>query len=81
MRPMAPLEADFQFYRDNQADLVARYDGRFVVIRQGAVIGDYPTYAQAYAETVHQYPLGTFLIQLVEAGEGGYTQSFHSRVA
>jgi hypothetical protein len=81
MRSMSPLEADFQFYRDHQAEMVDKYDGEFVVIRQGAVVGDYPTYEQAYSESVQRFPLGTFLIQLVEPGEGGYTQTFHSRVA
>jgi hypothetical protein len=78
---MSPLEAEFQYYRDHQAELVAQYDGRFVVIRDDAVVGAYPTYERAYTEMIGRYPLGTFLIQLVEPGEGGYTQTFHSRVA
>jgi hypothetical protein len=81
MGSVTSLEAEFHYYREHQAELVSQYEGQFVVIREGAVIGAYPSYEAAYREAVERYPLGSFLIQHVEPGESAYTQTFHSRVA
>ncbi len=78
---MAALAAEFDYYRKHQDELVQKYDGKFVVIRGSEVLGAYDSYEQAYAATAEDHPLGTFLIQHVEPGEGAYTQTFHSRVA
>ena len=75
------LEREFKFYRDHQDEMVAKYRGRFVVIRGETVLGAYPTYEAAYVETLKHHALGTFLIQQVQPGKAAYTQSFHSRVA
>jgi hypothetical protein len=75
------LEPEFAYYRDHQAELVAKYQGQFVVIKDGVVLGAYPSYEAAYTETSKDHELGTFLIQEVQPGDAGYTQTFHSRVA
>lgn len=75
------LESEFAYYREHQGELVAKYDGQFVVIKDGAVLGAYPSYEAAYAETSQTHELGTFLIQQVAPGDARYTQTFHSRVA
>jgi hypothetical protein len=77
----AALEAEFRYYREHQDELVREHNGKFVVIHGAQVLGVYDTYEQAYAATVQDHPVGTFLIQHVEPGEGAYTQTFHSRVA
>jgi hypothetical protein len=75
------LEDEFAYYREHQNELVAKYQGQFVVIKDGAVLGAYPSYETAYSETSKDHELGSFLIQHVEPGEAAYTQTFHSRVA
>ncbi len=75
------LEQDFQYYKDHQAEFVEKYDGKFIVLKNQAVIGVYENEIQAYEETKKAEKLGTFLIQHVSAGEEGYTQTFYSRVA
>ncbi len=77
----AALEAEFRYYREHQKELVKDHDGKFVVIRGSEVLGVFDTYEQAYADTVQEHPLGTFLIQRVGPGDENYTQTFHSRVA
>jgi hypothetical protein len=41
------LEPEFAYYREHQADLVAKYRGQFVVIKDGAILGAYPSYEAA----------------------------------
>ncbi len=74
------LEREFQYFIDNQAELVAKYHKKYLVIKGDAVIGVYDTEADAYFETELKEELGTFLIQYCEAGQKAYSQTFHTRV-
>lgn len=77
----SPLKREFEYYLAHQVELVQQYDGRFVVIKNQAVIGNYADQATAVQETARQHELGTFLVQKVSPGPEAYTQSFHSRVS
>ena len=74
------LEKEFQYYLDHQKELVAKYGGKFVVIKGGAVIGAFDDELTALNETQKKHALGTFLVQKCEPGSESYTQTFHSRV-
>lgn len=74
------LDKEFNYYIDNQAKLIKKYDGKYIVIKGFEVIGSYDTEADAYYETQKKHKLGTFLIQLCKQGKDNYTQTFHSRV-
>ncbi len=76
----SPLAAEFQYYLDHQAELVQRYDGKFVVIRDDQILGAYDDELTAVTETQKSEKLGTFLVQKVSSGAGDYTQTFHTRV-
>jgi len=76
----SPLKAEFDFYLANQAEMVKKYNGKFIVIKNRQVIGVFDDQVKAVEETVKKEELGTFLVQKVEPGEGAYTQTFHSRV-
>ncbi len=76
-----PLEKEFEFFLDHKDDLVKKYDGRYVVIKDAKVIGDYAEEVDAIRETKKHHELGTFLVQKCEPGSESYTQTFHSRVA
>lgn len=76
----SPLRQEFDYYLANQAELVKKYDGKFVVIKNRAVIGVYDDQATAVSETIKAHELGTFLVQKVEPGSEAHTQTFHSRV-
>lgn len=78
----SPLQKEFDYYLEHQDELVEKYLGRVVVIKDQHVIGDYSDEPEAVLETEKQgHKVGTFLVQKVEKGEGAYTQTFHSRVA
>ena len=74
------LTKEFQYYLDNQDELVKKYNHKFLVIKNCEVIGDYNTYEEALFETSKEHELGTFLIQECTEGDSAYTQMFHSRV-
>jgi hypothetical protein len=78
---MASLKENFDYYLANQDELVERYNGKYVVIKDCQVIGVYVNQGPAVRETQKQHELGTFLVQLVRPGDQAYTQTFHSRVA
>jgi hypothetical protein len=74
------LEKEFQYYLDNQKDLVEKYNEKFIVIKDNMVIGVYDSHSEAYNTTLKSHELGTFLIQHCLSGNLGYTQTFHSQV-
>jgi hypothetical protein len=75
-----PLEKEFKYYLDHQDEMVKKYNGKYVVIKEDEVIGVYEEELAAVLETQKRHELGTFLVQKVEPGTGAYTQTFHSRV-
>lgn len=75
-----PLKKEFEFYTENQAELVKKYAGKFIVIKDQEVVGEYETEEDAYFESIQHFEIGTFLIQECLPGEENYTQTFNSRV-
>lgn len=74
------LRDEFQYYLDNQRQLVKEYNNKFIVIKDKAVIGSYDKEDIALFETQKTHELGTFLIQKCTDGTSAYTQTYHSRV-
>ena len=75
------LTKEFEYYTAYQKELVEKYEGKFVVIKNQQVIGSYDSEIEAYEEAQKVNTLGTFLIQHVEPGAESYTQTFYSRVS
>ncbi len=75
------LEKEFKYYLDHQDELVKKYNGKFIVIKDCKVIGVFDDELQAVTETESKHELGTFLVQKCEPGSESYTQTYHSRVA
>jgi hypothetical protein len=74
------LKEEFAYYLDHQDEMVEKYDGKYIVIRDGEVLGVYDDELTAITETQKSHELGTFLVQKVSRGSGDYSQTFHSRV-
>lgn len=70
----------FQWYLDNQAELVKEYEGKYLVIKDNSVVGAYTFEDIALNEATKNYGLGNFIIQLCTKGDAAYTHTFHSRV-
>ena len=77
----ADLGEQFDFYLDNQEELVKKYDGKYIVIKDRKVLGAYDSEAEAIRETTRDHKLGTFIVQKCQAGDEAHTQVFHSRAA
>ena len=76
----SPLQKEFEYFKKHQKELVEKYEGKFLVIKDEAVQGAYSTELEAYNESQKKFELGTFLIQQCLPGQESYTQTFHSRV-
>lgn len=74
------LKSAFQYYLEHQDEIVTKYDGAYVVILDGQILGSYPDELSAVSETQKHHELGSFLVQKVSSGSGAYSQTFHSRV-
>lgn len=77
---MSDLKADFEYFVSNQKELVQKYNGKYIVIKDRQVVGAFDSELDAYADASSKYTAGTFLIQPCRPGEESYTQTFYSRV-
>lgn len=73
------LDKEFEYYKKNQADLVSKYNGKTIVIKDSQVIGVFDSELDAVAETSKKHELGTFLVQKCSPGEENTSMTFHSR--
>jgi len=73
------LEKELSYFKINQEELVKKYNGKFLVIKNQKVQGVYDSEIDAYTEAKKNFELGTFLIQQCLPGEKSYTQTLHSR--
>ena len=74
------LEREFQYYLDHQSELVAKYNGKILVIVDNQIIGAFSTNQEAYSAGMSKAGAGKFLIQKCSPGNADYTQTFYSRV-
>jgi len=78
---MENLRKEFEYYLEHQAELVKKHNGKFIVIKECKVIGEYDSPLEAVEEASKRHKLGTFLVQKCEPGSASYTQTYHSRVS
>lgn len=72
------LKEEFEHYLAHKEDLLARYPGKFIVIKDKEVIGVHEDRLVAIKETMKEHELGSFLVQ--EVTPEGEVACFHSRV-
>jgi hypothetical protein len=75
------LQKEFDYFLEQQDELVKEHRGKFVVIKNQRVLGVYDSELEAVVETSKSEKLGTFLVQKCEPGESSFSQTFHSRVS
>lgn len=73
------LRKEFQFYLDNQDEIVEKYDGKVVAIKGSKILGAYNSAGEALNQTRKTHKLGSFLIQKVSDGNKDYTRTIRSR--
>ena len=69
---------EFEYYLTHQQEMLNKYDGRVIVLKDCQVIGDYDDVLSAITETEKRHKLGTFLIQEVSPGDSAYTATFYT---
>jgi hypothetical protein len=74
------LKNEFDYYLKNQNELVEKYNGKVLVIKNREVIGVHDTEIEALTNTIGKHERGTFLVQKCSPGTDDYTMTFHSRV-
>jgi hypothetical protein len=72
------FEKELKFYIDNQRELVEKYDGKVIIIKNQTVVGIFGTTSEAYNFGVEKYGLGNFAIQQVGKDKETHTAVFHS---
>ena len=75
------FERELQYFKDNQAELVSRYNGQILVLMGDKVVGVYPSALQAYLDASEKYKPGSYMIQKCEPGEDAYTVTLSSALA
>ncbi len=66
-------------YRELHEEMVRRYEGRVIVMKDGIVIGAYDDERSAVIETRKTHPMGTFFIQRVSRDYVTPSMTLHSR--
>ena len=75
------LKDEFQYFLDHQDELVKKYNGRVIVIKDQSVLGDYATELEAITKTQIDHEIGTFLVQKCAPGDESFSATYHSRFA
>lgn len=73
------FEAELAFFIDHQAELVSKYDGQVLVLKDAAVVGAYPTALAAQTAAEKRFGSGTYMLQPCEPGPGAYTVTVSSQ--
>ena len=70
----------FEYYLRNQQSLVKQYNGKYLVIKDDAVVADFDNEQEALFYAKNHFEPGTFIVQRCTPGEEDYTQAYTSRV-
>lgn len=62
-----------EFYKTNQAELVAKYNGKTIILNGSEILEVKDSIAEAYDFAVAKYGIGNFSLQEVAPGAGSFT--------
>ncbi len=68
----------FNFYLENQNELVKTYNGKYVVISEQKEIRAYDSEEKAYKESLQDFGEGKFLLQYCSSGKEAYTKTCYN---
>lgn len=72
------LSNNLRYFIEHQDELVQKYNGQVLVIKDQEVVGTYSSEIEAYIEAQKKYELGTFSIQRCNPGPEAYTVTISS---
>ena len=74
------MKSQLDHYKECQQELLKKYEGQIVAVKDGEVLGVFPTKTDALEETSKNHSPGSFLIIKCTKGDEEYTRRFRSRV-
>lgn len=77
---MGSLQNEYDYYLETRTELLEKYSGKVLAIKDQTVIGVYDSEMEALEETAQSHEIGTFLIQTCDPTLESHTQHYHSRV-
>jgi hypothetical protein len=72
------FDKELAFFIDHQAELVSKFGGRVLLLKDAAVVGDFASPLEAYLAGQKKYAPGTFMVQPCEPGPAAYTVTLSS---
>lgn len=72
------FERELAFFIENQDELVAKYGGQVLLLKDASVAGVFDSPLSAYVAGQEKYELGSFMIQPCEPGPAAYTVTIAS---
>ena len=72
------LKKNFYYYIANQNELVSKYDGKYLVIKDNQVQGTYDRIEDAFRFGKREFGMGNFIIQKCGSGKDNYSTTIHS---
>ena len=75
---MEDLISEFDRYLANREEMLANYEGKFLALKGGVVLGAYDSYGAAVFATRREHERGTYLIQEIAADEEALAAIFSS---
>ena len=71
-------DKDFNWFLQNYMELFKEYGEKYLAIKSEMVLGAYDSFAEAVNKTSETEELGTFIVQLCNGEESGYTNYISS---
>jgi len=78
---MVMLDKEYKYYESHKEELIQKYAGKFIVIVESKIVGDFDSREEALTQSVKKFKIGTFLIQEIKSNSSDETMMFHSQVA
>ncbi len=66
-------DKDFEWFLKNYSELYKKYGRKYLAIKNEKVLGVYDSMAEGVNKTAQEEELGTFIVQLCDGEESGYT--------
>ena len=72
------LQKEFEWYLENQEELVEKYSGQYLVISGHKVLFGSIDKDSAYAEGINLAGVGNFILQRCTPGNEAYSMTYHT---
>lgn len=79
-KTMTETDKLFEWYLANQEKLVEQYNGKYLVIKDNAIVDAFDSEDEAFFNAEEKYGLGNFIVQLCTPGKEAYTVNIYSPV-